>query len=164
IAAYTHPMDLLNLARTCKSLRQLLMHKSSAFVWKVARCQVDGLPDCPPDLTEPEYANLLFYARCHARTDPTDDCGKRAKSILWRMRRRYCPDCRIERYDEFHVCFNYRFRVHKQIRFCSLSSCHKVIRSEKVLATEQVSIEGGMLLDYSKHLATGPRYRNDILG
>ncbi|KAI9462990.1 hypothetical protein HD554DRAFT_2288156 [Boletus coccyginus] len=90
IATYIHPIDLLNLARTCKSLRQLLMDKSSTFVWKTARRQVDDLPDCPADLTEPEYANLVFYARCHG-------CGKYARTILWEMRRRYCPDCRTER-------------------------------------------------------------------
>lgn len=43
------------------------MDKSSAFVWRSARRQVNGLPDCPDDLTEPEYANLVFYARCHVR-------------------------------------------------------------------------------------------------
>ena len=46
------------------------MDKSSAFVWKTARRQAKGLPDCPLDLTEPEYANLVFYARCHVRTGP----------------------------------------------------------------------------------------------
>ncbi|KAF8549533.1 hypothetical protein OG21DRAFT_582465 [Imleria badia] len=90
IAEYTHPMDLLNLARTCKSLRQLLMDRSSEFVWKTARRQVIGLPNRPADLTEPEYANLVFYARCH-------DCGKYAKIVFWEIRRRYCLDCRIAR-------------------------------------------------------------------
>ncbi|KAF8547193.1 hypothetical protein OG21DRAFT_951851 [Imleria badia] len=64
IAADIHPLDLLSLARTCKSLRELLMDQSSAFVWETARRQV-GLPDCPADLTEPGYANLVFYPRCH---------------------------------------------------------------------------------------------------
>lgn len=65
-------MDLLNLARTCKSLRGLLMDKSSVFVWKTARRQVQDLPDCPADLTEPEYAHLVFCARCNVRTDSSD--------------------------------------------------------------------------------------------
>ncbi|KAH0829105.1 hypothetical protein J3R83DRAFT_2571 [Lanmaoa asiatica] len=95
IAAYIHPIDLLNLARTCKSLRALLMDKSSVFVWKSARRQVKGLPDCPPDLTEPEYANLVFYARCHG-------CGKYVKTVFWEMRRRYCPSCRMRSFmDEY---------------------------------------------------------------
>lgn len=49
------------------------MDRSSTFVWKTARQQVKGLPACPADLTEPEYANLLFYARCHVRSDPLRD-------------------------------------------------------------------------------------------
>ncbi|KAF9234867.1 hypothetical protein BU15DRAFT_52049, partial [Melanogaster broomeanus] len=68
ILSLLHPMDLLNLARTTKAFRQLLMRKSSAFVWKTARSQVEGLPDCPSDLSEPQYANLVFYPRCHVST------------------------------------------------------------------------------------------------
>ena len=62
-------MDLLNLARTCKSLRAILMHKSSRFLWEAALRQVEDLPPCPADLTEPEYTNLIFYTRCHVSTD-----------------------------------------------------------------------------------------------
>ncbi|KAF8141420.1 hypothetical protein EV363DRAFT_1204107 [Boletus edulis] len=116
LAAYIHPLDLLNLARTCKSLRELLMDKSSEFVWKTARRQVRGLPDCPADLTEPEYANLVFHARCHG-------CGKYAKKILWEMRRRYCPECR-------------------QTRLCSYSSCNETIQLNYVIATENLIING----------------------
>ncbi|KAG8221238.1 hypothetical protein J3R82DRAFT_1400 [Butyriboletus roseoflavus] len=97
IFAYIYPMDLLNLARTCKSLRDLLMHKSALFLWKTALRQIEGLPDCPADLDEPEYANLVFYTRCHG-------CGKSAKTVFWNMRRRYCPACRVERYGLGRVC------------------------------------------------------------
>ncbi|KAI9566202.1 hypothetical protein HD554DRAFT_2315645 [Boletus coccyginus] len=97
LAAYVHLLDLLNLARTCKSLRELLMDKASEFVWKTARRQVQGLPDCPADMIEPEYANLLFYARCHG-------CGKYAKKVLWNLRRRYCPGCRDERLRSVSSC------------------------------------------------------------
>ena len=45
------------------------MDKSSAFVLKAARRKVKDLPACPADLTKPEYANLVFYARCHVRSD-----------------------------------------------------------------------------------------------
>lgn len=82
------------------------MDKSSAFVWKAARSQVNGLPDCPADLAEPEYANLVYHARCHVcihpvdnspRSDVTQGCGRYTKTILWEVRRRYCTDCKIER-------------------------------------------------------------------
>ncbi|KAI9566218.1 hypothetical protein HD554DRAFT_1206515 [Boletus coccyginus] len=97
LAAYVHPLDLLNFARTCKSLRELLMDKASEFVWRTARRQVQGLPDCPADMTEPEYANLLCYARCHGY-------GKHAKKVLWNLRRRYCPGCRDERLRSLSSC------------------------------------------------------------
>lgn len=57
------------------------MHKSSLFLWKTALRQIEGLPDCPADLDEPEYANLVFYTRCHVSTDSSDyyhsklECG-----------------------------------------------------------------------------------------
>ncbi|KAF9234856.1 hypothetical protein BU15DRAFT_65344 [Melanogaster broomeanus] len=83
-------MDLLNLARTTKAFRQLLMRKSSAFVWKTALSRVEGLPACPPDLNEPQYAYLAFYPHCHRY-------GNVVPTIHWRLRRRYCPSCRKAR-------------------------------------------------------------------
>ncbi|KAG2141345.1 hypothetical protein DEU56DRAFT_734280 [Suillus clintonianus] len=67
ILSFLHPIDLLNLSRTSKDFRNLLLQKSSASAWKTARLQVDDLPDCPPDLSEPQYANLAFYPHCHVR-------------------------------------------------------------------------------------------------
>jgi len=32
-----------------------------------ARANVEGLPDCPFDMTEPEYASLVFEPVCHVR-------------------------------------------------------------------------------------------------
>ncbi|KAF9474664.1 hypothetical protein BDN70DRAFT_815322 [Pholiota conissans] len=58
------PLDLLHLARTNKTLRNMLMHRSSRAVWKAARTNIPGLPDCPDDLNEPRYAELVFVARC----------------------------------------------------------------------------------------------------
>ncbi len=60
-----HPRDLLNLARTSKSCRELLMSRKYEFLWKAARAGVAGLPDIPPWLSEPAYANLVFFTNCH---------------------------------------------------------------------------------------------------
>ncbi|KAF9218732.1 hypothetical protein BS17DRAFT_761974 [Gyrodon lividus] len=87
IFSFLQPMDLLNLARTTKAFRQLLMRRSSVSVWKTARGGVEGLPDCPPDLSEPQYANLAFYSHCH-------NCGNFVPTIHWQLRRRYCSSCR----------------------------------------------------------------------
>ncbi|KIJ10785.1 hypothetical protein PAXINDRAFT_101915 [Paxillus involutus ATCC 200175] len=88
IFTFLLPMDLLNLARTTKAFRRLLMQKSSAPVWEAARRQTEhDLPDCPPDLSEPQYANLAFDPHCH-------NCWRLAHTIHWQLRRRYCLECR----------------------------------------------------------------------
>ena len=40
------------------------MKRSSISIWKHARSQLDDLPDCPDDLSEPQYAELLFGKAC----------------------------------------------------------------------------------------------------
>ena len=40
------------------------MKRSSISIWKHARSQFDDLPDCPDDLSEPQYAELLFGKAC----------------------------------------------------------------------------------------------------
>lgn len=42
------------------------MSRSVTSVWKAARANVDGLPEPPEDLNEPQFAHLAFYAHCHA--------------------------------------------------------------------------------------------------
>lgn len=39
------------------------MSKRSRGVWRIARENV-GLPKCPQELSEPEYANLVFITEC----------------------------------------------------------------------------------------------------
>ncbi|KAI0744163.1 hypothetical protein C8Q80DRAFT_1122426 [Daedaleopsis nitida] len=66
IFGFLSPHDLLSLARTSRDFRAFLMSraKSLAF-WKAARQQIEGLPDIPAPLSEPAYANLLFFNHCH---------------------------------------------------------------------------------------------------
>ncbi|KAF7374990.1 hypothetical protein MSAN_00385100 [Mycena sanguinolenta] len=78
------PMDLLNLARTSKGIRGTLMSRSSAFMWKQSRSHIEGLPDLPRDLSEPQYANLCFSTHCH-------EClAGRVLTIIWSARTRLC--------------------------------------------------------------------------
>lgn len=55
-------MDLVNLSRTSKALRRLLMSRKSMWVWIAARRNtgVTGAPDPPEDMSEPAWALLLF--------------------------------------------------------------------------------------------------------
>jgi hypothetical protein len=61
------PLDVLRLARTTKQFRQLLVHRSSVSIWIAARKNVPDLPDCPPYMSEPQFANLVFDTHCHVR-------------------------------------------------------------------------------------------------
>ncbi|KAI0820028.1 hypothetical protein BC628DRAFT_1498125 [Trametes gibbosa] len=83
-----HPRDLLNLARTSKDFRTFLMSRNSAPFWKAARQQVEGLPECPSFLSEPQYSNLLFFSQCH-------NCLKaNIQAITWEVYARYCQSCK----------------------------------------------------------------------
>lgn len=55
-------MDLVNIARTNKALRQLLMSRKSMWVWIVARKNAGAVmvPGPPEDMSEPAWALLLF--------------------------------------------------------------------------------------------------------
>ena len=56
------PMDLVNLARTNKALRGVLMSRKSIWVWLTARrnAGVTKVPEPPDDMSEPAWALLLF--------------------------------------------------------------------------------------------------------
>ncbi|KAI0362026.1 hypothetical protein OH77DRAFT_1441188 [Trametes cingulata] len=83
-----HPRDLLNLARTSEAFRAFLMSRNSAPFWRAARQTVEGLPDCPPYLSEPEYANLMFFAHCH-------NClTTNVHNIIFEFSVRYCRGCK----------------------------------------------------------------------
>ena len=101
-------MDLLNLARTGKHLRNTLMRRSGISVWKAVRATVKGLPECPSDLSEPQYANLMFDMFCHVRrfisarlTDSLIElkyCGTaRTPTIIWSNWSRCCGKCNEEK-------------------------------------------------------------------
>ncbi|KAF9015809.1 hypothetical protein BDZ89DRAFT_962421, partial [Hymenopellis radicata] len=87
VFSYLEPLDLLRMSRTTKALRSLLMGKSSSGVWGRARLRMEGLPPMLEDLSEPEYANLLFDSHCH-------NCLKGAtKYVQWQIRMRLCKEC-----------------------------------------------------------------------
>ncbi|PIL23932.1 hypothetical protein GSI_13683 [Ganoderma sinense ZZ0214-1] len=87
VFSFMHPRDLLSLARTTRDFRTFLFRRSSAPFWKAARKNVEGLPDCPQYLSEPAYANLMFFAHCH-------NCLRsNIQNILFEFSARYCRDC-----------------------------------------------------------------------
>ena len=63
IASHLGPIDLLRMSRASKTLRSFLLSKSSKSVWAAAEAAL-GLPACPSDLSNPNYASLLFESFC----------------------------------------------------------------------------------------------------
>ncbi|CAE6376828.1 unnamed protein product [Rhizoctonia solani] len=92
IAKYLHPFDLVLLSRVNKFFRELFMSRQATSIWISARLNVPGLPPCPPELCEPQYAALIFTKMCSY-------CGKYAPrhmdSILLV---RLCSSCRDRQY------------------------------------------------------------------
>ncbi|VDB95758.1 unnamed protein product [Peniophora sp. CBMAI 1063] len=95
IFAHLSPGDLLHLARTTKSFRNILMTRKAAFIWReVLDASVEnGDPPRPADVSEPQWAALV-YGRpwCTA-------CGARTSgSTNWTLRVRLCTSCVTEQF------------------------------------------------------------------
>ncbi|KAH8108785.1 hypothetical protein DFH11DRAFT_1631329 [Phellopilus nigrolimitatus] len=90
VAASLNPHDILNMSRSSRSLRSLLMSKQSKSIWRAARQSLD-MPECPSDLSEPEYADLVFGRGCYL-------CGApRGHILFYSLRLRLCASCRDDR-------------------------------------------------------------------
>ncbi|KAG8727529.1 hypothetical protein FRC11_012975, partial [Ceratobasidium sp. 423] len=90
IATHLFPADLLSLARSNKFFRNMFMSRTSHHLWKQALVNDPDIPNCPPELSEPQYVSLLFSKTCSS-------CGAR---VLRRMDPylyvRLCNTCRDE--------------------------------------------------------------------
>ncbi|KAG8784599.1 hypothetical protein FRC12_018510 [Ceratobasidium sp. 428] len=64
IAYLLTPGDLLSLTRSSKFFRSMLLQRSAVQMWRRAESSVPGLPPCPPDMCEPQYAALMFSKHC----------------------------------------------------------------------------------------------------
>ncbi|KAK7680592.1 hypothetical protein QCA50_016374 [Cerrena zonata] len=88
IFSYLLPYDMLNLSRTSKPFRNLLMDRNSVSFWKAARCNVPGLPEPFPGMSEPVFANLCYSPHCHV-------CLKsNVQDVIWDLRIRLCNICK----------------------------------------------------------------------
>ncbi|KAF5341712.1 hypothetical protein D9611_001800 [Ephemerocybe angulata] len=64
ILLHLHPSDLLSIARSSQRLREIVLSKRSRFIWTECLSNVRGLPSCPLDMTEPQFAKLVFDQTC----------------------------------------------------------------------------------------------------
>ncbi|KAI0365292.1 hypothetical protein BV20DRAFT_909667, partial [Pilatotrama ljubarskyi] len=88
IFGYLLPLDLLHLYRTGKEFHAYLKDPVCTRIWKRSRENVQDLPECPPWLSETQYAALCFDAMCQ-RCSSTNI----ATRPLWEFNARYCESC-----------------------------------------------------------------------
>lgn len=75
ILGHLQSKDILNLARTSKDFRALLLNRQNAFIWKAARKGLPGeLPDPHPYMSEPALAQLMFSGHCQVSAFFTSPC------------------------------------------------------------------------------------------
>ena len=110
IFCYLLPCDILNLSRTDKEFRNLLMQRSAIPFWKNARKNVPGLPEPFAEMSEPAYANLCFSPHCHVKNSSplfVIDCvnclqqvclRSNVQDVIWNFRIRLCNDCKRTRF------------------------------------------------------------------
>ncbi|KAG1803357.1 uncharacterized protein BJ212DRAFT_1549643 [Suillus subaureus] len=88
IFGFLEPIDLLHLFGTNKAFRMVLSSNNAVSVWKAARVNRGGVPDCLPGMSEVEWADLLFGG-FHCQ-----ECGRKGIwEIDFGIRRRVCPRC-----------------------------------------------------------------------
>ncbi|KII83892.1 hypothetical protein PLICRDRAFT_430736 [Plicaturopsis crispa FD-325 SS-3] len=81
------PLDILHFSRLSHHMRALFTSKSARHIWLAARHNIAGLPECPGDMSEMQYASLLFEKNCHT-------ChSKQAQKVDYALRLRFCAQC-----------------------------------------------------------------------
>ncbi|KAF8596718.1 hypothetical protein BDV93DRAFT_454395, partial [Ceratobasidium sp. AG-I] len=68
IAYHITPGDLIALIRCSKFFRNMLLRRSAILIWLRAAENMPGLPPCPTEMCEPQYAALMFSKHCTVST------------------------------------------------------------------------------------------------
>ncbi|KAI0329839.1 hypothetical protein GY45DRAFT_1337187 [Cubamyces sp. BRFM 1775] len=89
VASHLRPYDILQLSRSSKELRAILLSRKSRGIWVAARRNmVPPMPDCPEEhLSEPRYAQLFYERTC-------DACGvNQSLDVDYALAVRFCRAC-----------------------------------------------------------------------
>ncbi|KAF8996626.1 hypothetical protein BDQ17DRAFT_1364166 [Cyathus striatus] len=97
------PLDLVRLTRTTKTLRRVLLGRSTVGVWKQARGNLVNFPNCPKDMSDQAFACLILETHCQG-------CLSRTSHICYEFRVRLCTKCIKQDYrfkSEINHSFHY---------------------------------------------------------
>jgi hypothetical protein len=107
IFEHLHPIDLYNLIRTSKAFRSLLLRRQATAVWRETFSRHPDIPSCPPDLSLPKWASLLFGpTTCDVSLEKSSvgflnpiliiqDCGFTEAMPDFSFRKRKCNHCMV---------------------------------------------------------------------
>ncbi|VDB85140.1 unnamed protein product [Peniophora sp. CBMAI 1063] len=105
IFGHLEPVDLLNLSRTTKAFRTVLLSSQSQFLWRSVLDAFEAANEfhfpCPEDVSIPLWVNLVYGG------EHCDTCGAKARKMLWCLRRRLCKGCAktllVKHEEAFHM-------------------------------------------------------------
>ncbi|KAF8065416.1 hypothetical protein FPV67DRAFT_1451176 [Lyophyllum atratum] len=87
IFRYLRPVDLLQISRSCKMCREMLLDPSATSAWRAAFNNLDHPPPpLPADMSFAQYAGLVYGRYCHECATPN------AKIFLPKDDHRYAKD------------------------------------------------------------------------
>ncbi|KIM35772.1 hypothetical protein M413DRAFT_449599 [Hebeloma cylindrosporum] len=90
VFSHLSPKDIISLSRTSRIFRDTLTTGNGISIWKAARKRL-GWPECPPNMSEHQWAALLFGNTCQS-------CGRKSVSKPeFSLLRRICTTCRKEK-------------------------------------------------------------------
>lgn len=89
---HVEPSALLQLSRSARSFRNLLMSRSARPIWQSSLASVEDLPPTPDTMNEPQYVDLVWGSGCPV-------CGTAfGGTFSWLARVRYCRKCVRQRF------------------------------------------------------------------
>ncbi|BGP18975.1 hypothetical protein JCM10213_002605 [Rhodosporidiobolus nylandii] len=87
ISRHLDPLTLLYMSRANKALHGIFASRSAAPIWNIVRNNVELPSLTAPDMSDMQYASLVFEHNCHL-------CGKgRASIVDFSLRVRWCKNC-----------------------------------------------------------------------
>ncbi|KAJ7902121.1 hypothetical protein B0H14DRAFT_3852149 [Mycena olivaceomarginata] len=99
ILKIVHPLDLLHLSRTSKTLRAFLLNRNRAeFIWRASFELIeDSPPKCPPYASQVSWIRLLVEEVCHACCAGLEH-DYSSNPIWWEFGARFCDKCCVTQF------------------------------------------------------------------